>query len=265
LAVGIITGSGTYALPGFETLAAQPVHTRWGAVQVVRGALAGVDVLHVSRHGPGHRRLSNHVEHRANIAALVDAGASAAIGLTVCGAVDPDVELGSLVIFDDLHFPSNRLPDGDSCTFFDAPGDPGRGHWIFEAPYCEPLRAALVQAAPGAGAPSREHGTYGHVDGPRFNSRSEIRALAACGVVAVSQTGGPETVLAGEAELPFALVGYATDHANGVKAEPTPVPRLLELIKASTGVFGRLLEHTLPHVDESALAPSGVVYRFDQG
>ena len=86
----------------------------------------------------------------------------------------------------------------------------------------------------------RDGGCYGHVDGPRFNTRAEIRGLALAGVTAVSQTAGPETVLAGEAELPYALVGYATDYANGVQAEPTPVARLLELIAASTEAFGRL-------------------------
>ena len=60
-------------------------------------------------------------------------------------------------------------------------------------------------------------------------------------MTAVSQTAGPETVLAGEAELPFALVGYATDYANGVQAEATPVERLLELIAASTETFARVL------------------------
>jgi 5'-methylthioadenosine phosphorylase len=69
-------------------------------------------------------------------------------------------------------------------------------------------------------------------------------------------------VLAGEAELPFALIGYATDYANGVQPEPTPVARLLELIEASTGTFARLLAAVLPRIDASALAPPGVVYRF---
>jgi purine nucleoside phosphorylase len=108
----------------------------------------------------------------------------------------------------------------------------------------------------------RDGGCYGHVDGPRFNTKAESRGLATTGVTAVSQTAGPETVLAGEAQLPFALVGYATDYANGVRAEPTPVERLLELIAASTGTFARLLEAALPRIDAAALAPSGVVYRF---
>jgi purine nucleoside phosphorylase len=263
--IGIITGSGTYALPGFEGDAPEPVATPWGAALVSRGTFAGVGVAHVSRHGEGHVRLSNHVTHRANVAALEQLGVAAVIAVTVCGAVDPGVELGSLICFDDLHFPANRLPDGTLCTFFAEPGDPRRGHWIYEDPYAPALRTALVDAAARSGLPMRDGGCYGHVDGPRFNTRAEIRGLAAAGVTAVSQTAGPETVLAGEAELPFALVGYATDYANGVQPEATPVERLLELIAASTGTFARLLAETLPRIDAAAPAPAGVVYRFHEG
>jgi purine nucleoside phosphorylase len=264
MAIGIITGSGTYALPGFDGGEPEPVATRWGEALVSRGTLAGTDVAHVSRHGVGHVRLSNHVTHRANIAALAELGVDAVLAVTVCGAVDPGIELGSLICFDDLHFPSNRLPDGSLCTFYAEPGDARRGHWIYEDPYAEPLRDALVDAAEQRGLPMRDGGCYGHVDGPRFNTRAEIRGFAAAGVTAVSQTAGPETVLAGEAELPFALVGYATDYANGVRAEATPVEHLLELIAASTDAFARLLEDTLPRIDAASLAPTGVVYRFHE-
>ena len=142
--------------------------------------------------------------------------------MTVCGAVDPSVELGSIVCFDDVHFLANRLGDGELCTFHPEPGDPRRGHWIFDTRSAE-LRRALLEGAAEAGVDVRDGGCYGHVDGPRFNTKAEIRGLAACGVTAVSQTGGPETVLCGEAELPYALLGYATDYANGVQDEPTPV------------------------------------------
>jgi len=262
MALGVITGSGTYSLPGFDGGSAEPVATEWGEALVSTGRFAGVDVLHVSRHGEGHVRLSNHVTHRANLAALKELGATGAIAVTVCGAVDPGVELGSLVCFDDLHFLANRLADGSLCTFYDTPGDVRRGHWIYEDPYSPPLRAALLDGAREAGVTIRDGGCYGHVDGPRFNTKAEIRGLAAAGVTAVSQTAGPETVLAGEAQLPFALVGYATDYANGVQKEPTPVATLLELIAASTDVFSKLLRAAMPRVDEAALAPAGIVYRF---
>ncbi len=117
MSIGIITGSGTHALPGFEASEPLAADTPFGVADVSRGRYAGVDVLHVSRHGEGHVRLSNHVTHRANIWALKELGARAVIGCTACGAVDPTLALGSLVVFDDLHFISNRLPDGSLCTF----------------------------------------------------------------------------------------------------------------------------------------------------
>jgi purine nucleoside phosphorylase len=262
--IGIITGSGSHVLPGFEGTGPQRVETNWGAAHVARGEFAGTEVLHISRHGEGHRRLSNLVTHRANIAALADLGADAVLAVTVCGAVDPVVQLGSLVCFDDLHFLANRLGDGELCTFYSEPGDRRRGHWIFDAPFSEPLRQALLTGAREAGVRVRDAGCYGHVDGPRFNTRAEIRGLAACGVTHVSQTGGPEVVLCGEAELPYALLGYATDYANGVKDEPTPVQTLLDLMAESTGAFAAVLAEAVPRAAAAPPPPTGTVYRFER-
>ena len=241
--VGVITGTGTYEPPDVSA--------------------EGFEVVHVSRHEPGHRRLSNQVDHRGNIERLRAAEVDAIVAVTVCGAVDPTVPLGSLIVFDDLHFLANRLADGSICTLYDTPGDPLRGHWIYERPFAEGVRQALLAGSRAAGVPARDGGCYGHVDGPRFNTRAEIRSLALAGVTAVSQTAGPETVLAGEAEIPYALIGYATDYANGVREEPTPVEELLRLIGASGGVFASVLAETLPLLADADLAPPGVIYRFE--
>jgi purine nucleoside phosphorylase len=145
--VGVITGSGTYALPGFQESDRLAVPTPFGTAAIATGRYGGVEVLHVSRHGVGHARLSNHVEHRANVWALAQLGAEAVIGATACGAVDPRLELGQLVVFDDLHFLSNRLADGSLCTFFTEPGDPRRAHWILHGgPYSADMRRALQHA-----------------------------------------------------------------------------------------------------------------------
>jgi purine nucleoside phosphorylase len=264
--IGIITGSGTHALPGFEGEPPQPVPTPYGPTTVTRGEFAGQPALHISRHGAGHVRLSNHVTHRANIWALKELGATGVIGCTACGAVDPTLELGSLVIFDDLHFISNRLPDGTLCTFSVEPGDPARAHWILHGgPFSPGLRSALVEAAAAAGHTGRDGGTYGHVDGPRFNTPSEIAQLAASGVTAVSQTGGPETVLCGELELPYALIGFVTDYANQVRpGEPTPVEKLIELMGAGSAVFAAVLQGAIERISATAPQPAGTVYRLEQ-
>jgi purine nucleoside phosphorylase len=264
--LGIISGSGMYSLPGAVEGQAEIVQTPWGEVSVTSAAYAGEALLHIARHGAGHALLSSSVNHRANIWALKELGATSVVALTACGGVDPTLELGSLLIFDDLHFISNRLPDGSLCTFFTEPAQPGRGHWVLHGgPFSAALQAVLAEAALATGQQFQAGGTYGHVDGPRFNTPAEIAQLAACGVAAVSQTGGPEAVLCGELELPFVLVGYVTDHANGVHpGEPTPVAKLTELITRAPAAFTELLAQALPRI--AALpeppVPAGTMFRF---
>jgi purine nucleoside phosphorylase len=261
--VGVITGTGTYALPGFGAGSPEAFTTRFGEAFVTRGRMDEVEVLHVSRHGEGHKRLSNQVSHRANVAALEELEADCVLAVTVCGAVDPSLALGSLITFHDLHFLANRLADGSLCTFHDTPGDSRRGHWIYERPFSEGIRGAFLESCRESGHAVRDGGCYGHVDGPRFNTRAEIRSLALAGVTAVSQTAGPEIVLCGEAELPYALLGYVTDYANGVKDEATPVRELLRLIEGSTEVFAAVLSATLTKLNGRELSPPGVIYRFE--
>ena len=258
---GIITGSGSYEWPSLTAATPPTVSTRYGDVDLTEGTVGDVEVVHLARHGSGHARLSTQIQHRANLTALIERGVDFVISVTVCGAVDPAAELGSLVVFDDLYFPSNRLPDGSACTWHDTPGAAGRGHWIFDLPFSDPLRSHAIQAARELDIAVIDHGCYGHVDGPRFNSRSEIAALASSGVTAVSQTAGPEIVLAGEAEVPILLLGYLTDHANGVSTAQ-PVAALIERMHASTGVFSRVVDATVSRVKAGPPAV-GTNYRFD--
>jgi purine nucleoside phosphorylase len=255
--IGIITGSGTYALPSLADQQPIEERTRFGPVHLTRGTLGGHEIVHLSRHLPGHLRLSNQVTHQANIQALRNLMVDAIVAVTVCGAVDRSVTLGSLLVFDDLHFLANRLPDGSICTLHTEPGAPGRAHWVYGSPFSGPLRAALLGSAQQLGYEARDGGCYGHVDGPRFNTAAEIRSLAAAGVSAVSQTGGPETVLAGEAGIPYALVGYATDYANGVAEENTPVDELMGLIERSRAVLAQTVEGAISRLGQVPPAPVG--------
>src|SRR5205823_8330518 len=130
---------------------------------------------------------------------------------------------------------------------------PRRAHWILNGgPFSPAVREVLLGAAGASGHSVRDGGTYGHVDGPRFNTPSEIAQLAACGVSAVSQTGGPETVLCGELELPYALIGFVTDYANEVKrGEPTPVEELIALMGRSSASFAEVLQRALPELERA--------------
>ena len=83
-------------------------------------------------------------------------------------------------------------------------------------------------------------GVYAHTNGPRFETRAEIKALDAAGVAAVSQTCGPEAILAGELELSYGLVGFPVNYATGV-AELESKEELDRLLSLSAKVLPRLV------------------------
>lgn len=261
--IGVIGGTDScLALEGEARLVSE---TPYGCFEATVGSLPGIagrEVVYVRRHGAGHERLSSSVEHRATIHGLKEAGVAGIVATTVCGVLDPSFGLGRAIVFDDLYFPDNRLPDGSACTFFSEPGMPGRGHFIFAGPFSPSLRTVAIGAARAAGLDAAGTGTYAYSLGPRFNTRAEIRALRAAGVCAVSQTAGPEAVLAGELELPYCLVGFGVDYANGVTAEPTPVETLDANVARSTVAFTAIISGIVAGWEPPAVFDTGFVYRF---
>ena len=261
--VGIITGSGIYQLPGDSGL--RSVKNRFGESEVAVAEVGPWTVGSISRHRRGHHHLPHTIPHQANLLALKQFGARAILATSAVGAVDPNVRLGHPILFDDLFFPENLLPNGAPCTIFTEPGDPERGHLIQDQPFAPPLRRKMELAAASLGLEVVVGGTYGHVNGPRFNTRAEIRWLKNIGVTAVSQTCGPEVVLAGELELPYLLVGFPVNYTTGI-AQPESKGELDRLLALSTRVLPQLVLRTVAMLEEADLTfGHGYVYRVEGG
>jgi len=196
------------------------------------------------------------INHRANLTALKELGAKAIVATSVCGVLEPTIPLAKLAVFDDLYFPDNRLPDGEACTIYEKRGEKSRGHYIFDKPFSQELRKQVIAVA---GEPLTSV-VYAHANGPRFNTKSEIKMLRNYASF-VSQTAGPEVVLAGELEIPYSLLGFGVDYANGVKREPTPVEELRDNLKKSKMVFTNVIrelikKYSIPEFE-------GFIYRFE--
>ena len=262
--IGIITGSGIYELSGGQGQESRVVQSRFGEVEVATFRTGAWTVGGISRHGKGHHHLPHTVPHRANLMALKQLGARAVLATTVVGAVNPGIRLGQPILFDDLFFPENRLPGGEACTIFTKPGDAGRGHFI-GSPFSPSLRRKMELSARDLGVEVVVGGVYAHTNGPRFETRAEIKALDAAGVAAVSQTCGPEAVLAGELELSYGLVGFPVNYATGV-AELESKKDLDRMLSLSTRVLPRLVLRTVEMLEERDLTfDYGYVYRFEGG
>ncbi|MDQ4106690.1 MAG: MTAP family purine nucleoside phosphorylase [Actinomycetota bacterium] len=261
--VGVIVGSGLYSFPG--EVREERVETAFGEAVMAVGRVGRWRVGAISRHGPGHRFLPHQIGYRSNLVALSQLGVRALLATTVVGAVDPALPLGEPVLFDELFFPENRLPNGEICTIFTEPGDPERGHLILDEPFSPRLRRRVGQAAKNLALEPTVGGVYGHTNGPRFETRPEIRSFRAAGVTAVSLTCGPEAVLAGELELPYALVGFPVNYAAGV-GEPGTKEDLDRLLARSKEALPQLLLRTIESLeDEDFVFDYGYVYRLEGG
>lgn len=261
--IGIITGSGLYELSDLKLKEERIVDTPYGKAGVSLGIICDKDVAFIARHGKNHEFLSNMINYRANIYALKELGTRAIISTSVMGVVDGSLNLAKPIVFDDIYFADNRLPDGTICTFFNEPGQPGRAHYIFSSPFSSYLKALALSAANCVKIDIVDGGTYGHVGSPRFNSKSEVRQLQLLGITAISQTCGPEAVLAGELEIPYQLIGFGIDYANGISAEPTPVEVLNENLNLASRIMPELIKGIISSLDLDKVCFEGFLYRFD--
>ncbi|MGE9290951.1 MAG: MTAP family purine nucleoside phosphorylase [Puniceicoccales bacterium] len=255
--IAFIIGSGFYELEGFTP---SEEETRFGSVPLLKGEIQGHPVIILSRHGDRHANLPHHINHRANLIALKQAGARAIVSCSVCGVINPSWELGTPIIGNDLLFPENRLGDGSACTVFTEPGEPGRGHLLPKSLFHSALSDSIRQYFECQGGDCFS-GCYAHGNGPRFNTKPEIRAMRAAGADFLSQTCGPEAVLANELEIPYALAGFGIDFANGVKEKPTSIQVLqVNMGRAKTAFVGLIYALASQPKEYSF---ENFVYRFD--
>lgn len=254
--LAIISGSGFYDFPGLEEPEEKTIETSFGRAHVWVGHVRERQIAFIARHGPGHILLPNMINFRANLLALKILDVKAIVSTTICGVLDSSLPLAKPVIFSDLYFPDNRLPNGEICSIFNEIGAPDRGHFIFDRPFSDELRQQLIEVSKDP----IEDAVYAHVNGPRFNSKPEIRALKSHASF-LSQTAGPEVVLSGELEIPIALLGFGVDYANGVSDVPTPIEVLRLNLINSKGVFLSILEKLIKDFKEPRY--TGFIYRFD--
>lgn len=170
--------------------------------------------------------------------------------------LNADWELGTPLASDDIYFRENRLGDGRSCSLFQTPSKQARGHLLAGSLLNSGLNSAIQKLAQ-----STQKGTYGHVLSPSFNTKSEIKALQTSGIDFISQTCGPQAVLANELERPYALSAFGIDYANGVSDAPIPLDLLQNNLEKSKTWFMRLIESL--QEPEEGFAFENFIYRFE--
>lgn len=206
--LGVIGGSGLYAVDGVQDARWQSVETPWGAPsdQVFCGTLDGLEIVFLPRHGRGHVHSPSDVPYRANIDALKRLGVTDVISVSACGSFRQEMAPGDFVIVDQFIDRTSARPKsffGSGCV----------AHVSMAHPVCGGLGAVCAEAARAAGVTVHEGGTYLAMEGPQFSSFAEstlYRDQWGCSVIGM--TNMPEAKLAREAELCYASVAMVTDY-----------------------------------------------------
>ena len=204
--IGIIGGSGLYAMEALEDRQWIEVTSPWGSPsdKVLCGRIGHVRVRFLPRHGRGHVHIPSRVDARANIDVLKRAGCTDILAISAVGSLSEELPPGRFVTVD--QFIDNTK--GRPSSFF---GDGLVAHVSMADPVCQRLSKHAAKAVAKVGGECSEGATYLAMEGPQFSSRAESKLYRHWGAEVIGMTAMPEAKLAREAELPYALLAMVTD------------------------------------------------------
>ncbi len=236
--LGVLGGSGVYAMNALENIERVTIETPWGAPSdpLVRGRLCGVDVVFLARHGEGHVIAPSDVNYRANIDAMKRVGVTDLISLSACGSFRERLAPGTFVIVDQYIDRTTKR----ASSFF---GPGFVAHVSMAQPVCPVLGDAAEAACKTLDISHARGGTYLAIDGPQFSSLAESNLYRSWGCDVIGMTNMPEAKLAREAELPYATIAMVTDYDCWHEEEgPVEVSHILEIMKQNTANGARLVQ-----------------------
>jgi 5'-methylthioadenosine phosphorylase len=205
--VGVIGGSGVYALDGFQPTREEKVETPWGAPSdLLRfGRLGRTEVVFLARHGQGHVHSPSTINYRANIDALKRAGVTDIIAVSACGSFRRELYPGLFVLVDqfiDRTFARQTSFFGSGCV----------AHVPLSHPIAPKLRQRIAAAAMAEGIAFHSGGVYVCMEGPQFSTLAESLLYQASGADVIGMTAATEAKLAREAEISYATIAMVTDY-----------------------------------------------------
>ncbi len=206
--IGVIGGSGLYAMEGLEDVEEVSLETPFGAPSdaFVIGTLGGRRVAFLPRHGRGHRLNPSEVPSRANVYAFKQLGIEYLISVSAVGSLREEYAPGHVVVPDQLF---DRTKGIRPATFFE---HGVVAHVSFDKPFCPALSQRLYAAAKAAGATVHRGGTLVVMEGPAFSTKAESEENRRRGHALIGMTALPEAKLAREAEIAYATLAMVTDY-----------------------------------------------------
>jgi 5'-methylthioadenosine phosphorylase len=242
--IGILGGSGLYAMAGLEAWEDVRVDTPFGSpsAQLRRGTLHGEAVVFLARHGLGHRFTPTEVPYRANIWALKSLGVAQVVSVSAVGSLQERHHPGELRLVRQFIDRTKFRKD----TFF---GEGLVAHVGFAEPTCGACTALLMEAGRELSLPIEDGASYVCMEGPAFSTRAESLLHRSWGADLIGMTQVTEAKLAREAELCFATIALVTDYdAWREGEEAVEAASVLEVMHANVEKAQALIAAVVPRL-----------------
>jgi len=221
--LGIIGGSGLYDIDGFEFKEEISVKSDYGDPSDSYRVFCYEDIefYFLNRHGRNHSIPPHKVNYRANIDGFCQLGTETVIAITATGGINSSYKPGDIVLPDD----GIDMTSGRTHTFYNE----GEIHHIdITEPFCPRLRGIIENSAESADVDLELSGCYICTNGPRLETKGEIKAFERWGADLVGMTLFPEVSLARERELCYANISVVTNYAAGLKEEKLTAEEVVE-------------------------------------
>lgn len=249
--VGIIGGSGLYALEGVTEVETVKVDTPWGkpSDDPAVGELGDTKLIFLPRHGKGHKLMPSEINYRANIYAMKMLGAEWIISVSAVGSMKEEIAPGHIVIPSQFYDHTKTR----ASTFF---GDGIAAHVSMADPVCPLLSRALYEAALSAGATVHKDATYLCMEGPQFSSRAESSIYRKWGVDVIGMTNMPEAKLAREAEICYSTLALSTDYDCWHEHHgDVTVDDVIETLMSNVALARKVIVKALPEISGARDCP----------
>ncbi len=208
--LGVLGGSGLYAMDGLEDVRELDLDTPYGrpSDSLRIGRIDDLEVVFLARHGRHHTFTPTEVPYRANIWALRSLGVRWILSVSAVGSLQEQHRPLDMLVPDQFIDRTHQRP----LSFF---GEGVVAHVTVADPYCGALSRILEDVGDSLmpeGRRLHRGGTYLCMEGPAFSTRAESELYRSWGCSVIGMTNHTEARLAREAEIAYATLAMVTDY-----------------------------------------------------
>jgi 5'-methylthioadenosine phosphorylase len=241
--IGIIGGSGVYNIDEIKIIKEDSLITPFGIFEYTLGKYTEKEIVFVARHGKRHQLPPHLVPYRKIIWGMKELNVKYIIATSACGSINENMKPGDIVLIDQFI----DFTNGRETTFFDTPGE--FKHTDMTEPYSIFLREVIKKILLKNNIKFHEKGTYVTMNGPRYETKAEIKMLKILGGDLVGMTGTPEVILANELNIEYASIGIVTNFAAGISEKKISHEEVAQMMNEKMPILKKVILETVKELN----------------